>query len=443
MSTENPKVHIHTFGCQMNEADSSRILARLAAQGWGVSADPEEADLILVNTCSIRAKPEQKVYSLLGRLAEAKRRRPDLVIGVGGCVAQQCGQNLLTRARHLDLVFGPSQVDRVPELVDRVRRTGRPVVEVDLDDRGPDGALVEPGRAGVPVKAMVTIMRGCTNFCAYCVVPYVRGPEVSRNAADVLAEVKGFLAAGAREITLLGQNVNTYGADRADSIGFTQLLERVSALPGLDRLRFVTSHPKDMSPELIAAFGRYKKLCPALHLPFQSGSDRILAAMGRGYTRARYLELVGELRAVRPDLALSADVIVGFPGETEADFEQTLDLIERVRFDLLYSFKYSDRPGVRAAGLDHKVPEEVKGRRLTRLQARQREITLAINRNLTGRVVEVLVEGPSKRGQGEVTGRTPTNKVVNFPAGQKTIGRLVPVTIREAYANSLRGTPVS
>jgi tRNA-2-methylthio-N6-dimethylallyladenosine synthase len=427
----------------MNEADSSRILARLAAEGWGVSSDPDQADLILVNTCSIRAKPEQKVYSLLGRLAESKRRRPDLVIGVGGCVAQQCGESLLERARHLDLVFGPSQVDRVPELVARVRRTGRPVVDVDLDEPVFEDPAPIPGPGDGPIKAMVTVMRGCSNFCAYCVVPYVRGPEVSRPAADVLAEIQGLLAAGAREITLLGQNVNTFGQDRPGSIGFVELLGRVNALEGLARLRFVTSHPKDMSPRLVECFGRLEKLSPALHLPFQSGSDRILAAMGRGYDRAGYLELVDHLRAVRPELALSADVIVGFPGETEADFADTLDLIERVRFDQLYSFKYSDRPGVRAAGFKGKVPEKVKGERLTRLQDRQKQKTLEINQTLVGRTVQVLVEGPSKRHPDELTGRTPTNKIVNFPAPSEWIGRLAQVTIRSAYANSLRGALVS
>ncbi len=443
MLADNPKVHIHTFGCQMNEADSERMLARLAARGWGVSPDPAEADLILVNTCTIRAKPEQKVFSLLGRLARYKRTRPDLVIGVGGCVAQQCGHDLLDRAGHLDLVFGPSQIDHVPDLVEEVIRHRRPVVSVDLDQPPPvDEAVCTPDGVS-PVRAMVTVSRGCSNFCAYCVVPYVRGPEVSRPADEVFREVEARVAAGAREIILLGQNVNTYGRDRAGEMRFPELLSKVSRVPNLQRLRFVTSHPKDMSPELMDCFGRLDNLCPSLHLPFQSGSTRVLSAMGRGYTREGYLAVIDRLRRVRPDIAFSADVIVGFPGETEADFADTLDLIERVRFDSLYSFKYSDRPGVRSIGFVDKVSEKIKSERLSRLQARQREITLEINRTLVGRTVEVLVEGPSKRQPTEMTGRTATNKVVNFEADPEWIGRRVMVRIAEAYANSLRGNPAT
>ncbi|MBU0513536.1 MAG: tRNA (N6-isopentenyl adenosine(37)-C2)-methylthiotransferase MiaB, partial [Proteobacteria bacterium] len=436
---------IHTFGCQMNEADSERMLARLAARGWGVSRDPAEADLILVNTCTIRAKPEQKVFSLLGRLARYKHARPELVIGVGGCMAQQCGQDMLDRADHLDLVFGPSQVDRVPDLVEEVMRHRRPVVSVDLDQPPPrDEAPPLGPRDGVsPVRAMVTVMRGCSNFCAYCVVPFVRGPEVSRPADEVLSEVEARVAAGAREIILLGQNVNTYGRDRAGEIEFADLLTKAGRVPGLWRLRFVTSHPKDMSPELMDRFGRLDNLCPSLHLPVQSGSTRVLEAMGRGYTREGYLSVIERLRHIRPDIAFSADAIVGFPGETEQDFADTLDLIERVRFDSLYSFKYSDRPGVRSAGFANKVSEETMGRRLTILQARQRQITLNRNQALVGRTVEVLVEGPSKRQPTEMTGRTSTNKVVNFEADLEWIGRLATVRIEEAYANSLRGAPAT
>jgi len=426
------KVYLVTFGCQMNVDDSERLAWLLAGQGYAPAAAPEAADLIVLNTCSVRAKAEQKAYSLLGRLKGLKSssRRP--IIALAGCIAQQEAEKLLARFDHLDLVLGTGALSRLPGLIQRVQ-AGQRAVDVGLDRELPE-RLSPPLRA-LPVRSQVTIMQGCDNFCAYCVVPYLRGRERSRPPGAVLAEVEARLAAGAREINLLGQNVNSY---RYQDWDFVRLLEAVSARPGLLRLRFTTSHPKDLTPALMACFGRLKNLCPSLHLPFQSGSDRILKLMGRGYTRADYLSLVARLRAVRPDLALSADVIVGFPGESEADFGQTLDLIERVRFDGLFSFRYSDRPSVRAAGMPDKVGPEEAGRRLVILQERQKEISLAFNRALEGRVCQVLVEGPARRG-GLLTGRTAGGKVVNFPGPTGLAGRLVPVTIQRAWTNSLRG----
>jgi len=426
------KVYLATFGCQMNVDDSERLAWLLARQGYAPADAPEAADLIVLNTCSVRAKAEQKAYSLLGRFKRLKSpsRRP--IIALAGCIAQQEAGNLLARFDHLDLVLGTGALGRLPGLIQRAE-AGQRVVDVGLDRELPE--CLRPPLGAMPVRSQVTIMQGCDNFCAYCVVPYLRGRERSRPPGEVLAEVEARLAAGAREVNLLGQNVNSY---RYEDWDFVRLLKAVSARPGLLRLRFTTSHPKDLTPALMACFDRLDNLCPSLHLPFQSGSDRILKLMGRGYTRADYLSLVARLRAVRPDLALSADVIVGFPGESEADFGQTLDLIERVRFDGLFSFRYSDRPRVRAAGLPDKVSPETAARRLVILQERQKEISLAFNRALEGRACQILVEGPARRG-GLLTGRTAEGKVVNFPGPAGLAGRLVQVTIERAWTNSLRG----
>ncbi len=434
MTGRKKKLYLRTFGCQMNVADSQQMVQVLGGD-YELTHDPAEADLYLINTCAIRQKSEHKVRSLLGNLRALKRRRPELILGVGGCVAQQEGERLLAAVPHLDLVFGTHGIWRLPELVRRaaVSRT----VDVELR-AGYPGLNRREWPPGV-VQGLVTIMQGCDNFCAFCVVPHVRGREVSRPPADIEAEVREFLAAGGREVTLLGQNVNSYGRGLPEPVTFRQLLDRLAALPGLARLRFATSHPKDLSASLIAAFAELPPLCEHLHLPAQSGSDRILAAMNRGYSRREYLDKVAALRRAHAGLALSTDLIVGFPGETEADFQDTLALVKEAAFESAFSFKYSPRPQTRAATFPNQVPEAVKTERLARLQELLSQLTLAAHRRLVGEVREVLVEGESKRGGGELSGRLRTNQVVNFAGPRHLIGRLAQVEITEAHPHSLRG----
>ncbi len=434
MAGAKKKLYLRTFGCQMNVADSQQMAQVLGGE-YELTRDPEEADLYLINTCAIRHKSEQKVRSLLGTLASLKRRRPQLILGVGGCVAQQEGERLLAAVPHLDLVFGTHGVWRLPELVRRAALA--PTVDTDLLPDYP-GLTRRQWPQGV-VQGLVTIMQGCDNFCAFCVVPYVRGREVSRPPADIEQEVRDFLAAGGREVTLLGQNVNSYGRGLQPPVTFRQLLDRLAALPGLKRLRFATSHPKDLSDELMAAFGELAPLCEHLHLPAQSGSDRVLAAMNRGYSRRDYLDKVARLRRAHPGLHLSTDLIVGFPGETEADFADTLELVREAAFESAFSFKYSPRPQTRAAGLPDQIPEAVKAERLARLQALLSELTLAAHRRLVGQVGEVLVEGASKRGGEELSGRLRTNEVVNFAGPRHLVGRLAQVELTEAHPHSLKG----
>ncbi|MBM4284280.1 MAG: tRNA (N6-isopentenyl adenosine(37)-C2)-methylthiotransferase MiaB [Deltaproteobacteria bacterium] len=434
MSGPKRKVYIRTFGCQMNVADSE-LMAQLLADDYDLTTSPGEADLYLVNTCAIRRKSEAKVLSLLGELRSLKRRRPELIIGVGGCVAQQEGERLLAQVPHLDLVFGTRGIYRLPRLVSRAARER--TVDVDLEE----GCAPPPRRRWAPGKAQafVTIMQGCDNFCSFCVVPYVRGREVSRPPEHIIAEVADFLAQGGAEVTLLGQNVNSYGRGLAEPVIFPELLRRLAALPGLRRLRFATSHPKDLSPELIGLFGALPVLCEHLHLPVQAGADRVLAAMNRGYSRQDYLEKVEQLRAACPDLSLSTDLIVGFPGETEADFQDTLDLVRRAGFHQAFSFKYSPRPQTRAAALPDQVPEEIKTDRLVRLNELLGEMQLAAHHRLVGREAEVLVEGRSKRSPWELAGRLRTNQVVNFSGPPHLVGRFATVRLTAAHPHSLRG----
>jgi tRNA-2-methylthio-N6-dimethylallyladenosine synthase len=445
---------IHTIGCQMNVYDSERMAALLAPLGYGPAFSAEDASLVIVNTCSVRDKAEQKAFSILGRLEAVKTRRPGLIVAVAGCVAQQEGARVLARAPHVDIVLGTGGLGRLPELVRRVEACRGPVVDVDPDD-GPENfhAPVVPAGGG-PVARFVTVMRGCDNFCAYCVVPHVRGPETSRPPDSILEEIERLVAVGAREITLLGQNVNSYGV-KEGLCTFAGLLERVNAVPGLLRIRFTTSHPKDLTPELIRAFARLEKLCPHIHLPVQSGSDLILERMNRRYTRERYLDIISKLRDSCSEIAITSDVIVGFPGETAADFEATLDLIRQVQFDGLFAFMYSDRPHATSARLSRKVPAAEKRERLQALLALQEGITFRKNRSLVGTLQEILVEGESKRqaaGTGaddcpvQWTGRTRGNKIVNFHCnpgssgpGPVRPGRLLRVRIERALAHSLRG----
>jgi tRNA-2-methylthio-N6-dimethylallyladenosine synthase len=432
------KIYIKTFGCQMNVADSEQM-ALLLAEDFVPTDRVEEADLYLINTCAIRRKAEEKVRSLLGSLQVLKQRHPRMLLGVGGCVAQQEGERLLAAAPHLDLVFGTHGIYRLPEMVRQAAR-GERVVDIELTREFP----AQPRRHWVPgaVKTLVTIMQGCDNFCTFCVVPYVRGREHSRPPREILAEVADFLAAGGKEVTLLGQNVNSYGRGLPEGVAFPELLRRIDTLPGLARLRFATSHPRDLSEELTAAFGELPSLCEHLHLPVQSGSDRILKAMNRGYTRREYLQKVAELRRICPEISLSTDIIVGFPGETEADFEQTLELVAEAAYDQAFSFKYSPRPQTRAAALPDRVPGEVQAERLTRLQNLLNALTLNAHQRLLGQVAEVMVEGTSKRSPEELSGRLRTNQVVNFSGPRELLGRLVMVKLTEAHPHSLKGTRV-
>ncbi len=432
------KVYIKTFGCQMNVADSEQM-AQVLADGYLPTDRAEEADLYLINTCAIRRKAEGKVRSLLGSLQVLKQRRPQLILGVGGCVAQQEGERLLAAAPHLDLVFGAHGINRLPEMVRQASR-GRRVVDTELAGGFPP----QPRKHWAPgaIRALVTIMQGCDNFCSFCVVPYVRGREYSRPPGEIIAEVADFLAAGGKEVTLLGQNVNSYGRGLPEPLTFADLLRQIDALPGLARLRFATSHPRDLSAALITAFGELPSLCEQLHLPVQSGSDSILKAMNRGYTREEYLQKVAMLRRACPGISLSTDIIVGFPGETEGDFQETLDLVRQAAFDQAFSFKYSPRPQTRAAALPDRVPAEVQTERLIRLQNLLNELTLKAHQRLRGKILEVLVEGISKRSQVELCGRLRTNQVVNFSGPRELVGQLVKVRLTEAHPHSLRGTQV-
>jgi tRNA-2-methylthio-N6-dimethylallyladenosine synthase len=434
MAGPKKKVYIRTFGCQMNVADSEQMAQMLAAD-YVLTDRPDEADLFLINTCAIRQKSEEKVRSLLGRLKHLKKGRPELILGVGGCVAQQEGERLLTAVPHLDLVFGTHGIYRLPELVRRAEQ--EQTLDIELSHCFP--GLPRRDWAGGQVQAFVTIMQGCNNFCSFCVVPYVRGREFSREPADIEAEVRGFLAAGGKEVTLLGQNVNSYGQGLSEPVTFVDLVRRLAALPGLARLRFATSHPKDLSDELIGAFGELPNLCEHLHLPVQSGSNGILRAMNRRYTREAYVDKVAKLRQACPGICLTTDLIVGFPGETERDFQATLDLMREAGFEAAFSFKYSPRPNTRAAALPDQVPEAIKAERLSRLQAVQDELTQASHQRLVGQVREVLVEGRSKRSGDQLSGRLRTNQVVNFTGSPDLVGSLVMVEITEAHPHSLKG----
>jgi tRNA-2-methylthio-N6-dimethylallyladenosine synthase len=434
-----PKLFLQTFGCQMNEHDSLKLAFLMGEQGYDGTDDPHEADCIILNTCSIRAKPEHKVYSALGRLKHLKKTRPGLVIGVGGCVAQQQGPLLLERVSHLDFVFGTHQIHRVPALVSDAKEFGIRSCTVDFVDDTPSlhCSAALPDNA---VKSYVTIMQGCNNFCAYCIVPYVRGKEQSRPAAAVLKEAQGLAQRGIREITLLGQNVNSYGRDREGCPTFAGLLERLHRVEGIQRIRFTTSHPKDLSSELIDTMARLPKVCEHLHLPVQSGSTRVLERMNRGYSREDYLKKVEKIKMQIPGIALTTDVIVGFPGETDQDFAETLSLLAEVSYDGIFSFRYSSRPLTRAARMSGAVPEAIKRDRLQRVQALQDGITAALLAQCVGQTVEVLVEGPAPQVQGRATGRTRTNRIVHFPGDVGALrGRLVRVYIRESLKHCLIG----
>jgi tRNA-2-methylthio-N6-dimethylallyladenosine synthase len=431
--------HIITMGCQMNVYDSEQMERLLAAEGYRPAEHMDKADLIIVNTCTIREKPEHKVYSQLGRLVRLKRRNSRVILAVGGCVAQQEGQRMLRRAPHIDIVFGTSTISRLPSLVAKVEKEKIRIVSVE--DGFPQAPrIIEPadfhcGR----VTAFVTIMTGCDNYCTYCVVPYVRGREKSREPARILEEIRRLVKTGVREVTLLGQNVNSFGKINGQGMDFPALLNAVAKVDGLMRIRFTTSHPKDLSEGLIDAFSKVTKLTPHIHLPVQSGSDRILKKMNRGYTRDDYLHKVEALRKVCPDISITSDIIVGFPGETMEDFNQTMELVRIVAFDNLFAFKYSDRPEVPSSKFSHKVEEEEKKVRLARVLQRQSEMTVKKHKALEGTIQEVLVEGISKMGDNQVTGHTPCKRIVNFSGDSALIGQIVPIRIVEGFSHSLLG----
>jgi len=434
------KVFIRTFGCQMNEYDSDKMADVLsAAEGMEKTDDPEEADLILFNTCSVREKAQEKVFHDLGRVRHLKQQKPDLLIGVGGCVASQEGAAIVSRAPYVDIVFGPQTLHRLPQLIDARRASGRSQVDISFPEIEKFDALpparVEGG------SAFVSIMEGCSKYCTFCVVPYTRGEEVSRPLEDVLTEIAGLTAQGVGEITLLGQNVNAYRGAMGDGefADLALLIELMAAMPGIERIRYTTSHPREMNPRLIDLYAREPKLVSHLHLPVQAGSDRILAAMKRGYTVLEYKSIVRRLRAARPDISISSDFIVGFPGETEADFEATMKLIEEVGFDASFSFCYSARPGTPASDLADDTPQEVKLKRLARLQKVNEAQAFSISEKMVGTPQRVLVEGRSRRDENELAGRTDNNRVVNFAGQARLIGRFVDVRITAALPHSLRG----
>ena len=434
------KVFIKTFGCQMNEYDSNRMLDSLNhSHGVEATKDEAQADIILLNTCSVREKAQEKVFSQLGRWKGLKQQNPNLVIGVGGCVASQEGEAIMKRAPYVDMVFGPQTLHRLPTMYEEVRKTQESAVDISFPEIEKFDALPAPKVDGV--TAFVSIMEGCSKYCSFCVVPYTRGEEFSRPFDDVLAEVYTLAQQGIREVTLLGQNVNAYwGKMHDDSMAdFALLIRYVSEIEGIDRIRYTTSHPLEFSDSLIGVYADVPKLVNHLHLPVQSGSDRILAAMKRRYTAEDYVKIIQKIRKIRPNISLSSDFIIGFPGETDQDFEDTMQLIETIGYDQSFSFIYSARPGTPASDLTDDVPMEVKQSRLQRLQKRIVEMAMNISESMVGTTQTVLVDRPARKDQNQISGRTENNRVVNFDGSQNLIGQFVDVEITEALPNSLRG----
>ncbi|WP_145576965.1 tRNA (N6-isopentenyl adenosine(37)-C2)-methylthiotransferase MiaB [Yersinia alsatica] len=434
------KLHIKTWGCQMNEYDSSKMADLLAStHGYQLTEIPEEADLLLLNTCSIREKAQEKVFSLLGHWKLLKEKNPELIIGVGGCVASQEGEHLRQRAPCVDVIFGPQTLHRLPEMINHVQGTHSPVVDISFPEIEKFDRLPEP-RAEGPT-AFVSIMEGCNKYCTFCVVPYTRGEEVSRPSDDILFEIAQLAAQGVREVNLLGQNVNAYrGATYdGDICSFSELLRLVAAIDGIDRVRFTTSHPIEFTDDIIDVYRDTPELVSFLHLPVQSGSDRILTMMKRAHTALEYKAIIRKLRQARPDIQISSDFIIGFPGETQQDFEQTMKLVAEVHFDTSYSFIYSSRPGTPAADLPDDVSEDEKKQRLHILQQRITQQAMEISRRMVGTVQRILVEGTSRKNVMELAGRTENNRVVNFEGTPEMIGKFVDVEIVDVYASSLRG----
>jgi len=436
------KYSIFTYGCQMNERDTETIAGLLEKSGYVEAASPEEANLIIFNTCSVRTSAENKVYGKLGEIKRLKKARPDLLVGFGGCMAQmEEVRKKLGEGGVVDIIFGTHNLHELPRLVEKAEAgVERPVIDVWPEA----GDIVEglPARRTGGVSAFVNIMFGCNNFCSYCIVPFTRGRERSRKPSDIIDEVKDLVQQGVKEVTLLGQNVNSYGKGLEPETDFASLLELVNEIPGLERIRFTTSHPRDVSERLLGAIASCRKVCEHIHAPLQAGSNRILKAMNRGYTREYYLDLVHKMREIVPGVAVTTDLIVGFPGESDRDFEDTIDMVKRIRFDAAFTFMYSPRSGTKAARLSDQVPSEVKKERLLQLNEIQYNIALEANRRFEGKDVEVLVEGPSKTNPRKLTGRTRTNRIVVFEGKPDLVGRLVMVRVREAKTFTLLGEAV-
>ncbi|MFC1812201.1 tRNA (N6-isopentenyl adenosine(37)-C2)-methylthiotransferase MiaB [Thermodesulfobacteriota bacterium] len=451
-------LYIQTIGCQMNVYDSEQIAKELRPLGYKPTPFMETADLVIANTCAIREKAEQKAFSFLGRLARLKRKKPGVILGVGGCVAQQEGAKILERVPHLDLVFGTHAIKRLPRIIQQIESKKCRIIDIEMSEKIDETPAVMEFQGNEKVTRFVTIMRGCDNYCAYCVVPHVRGRETSRDPARIIQEIQNLIESGVREVTLLGQNVNSYGKKEGLST-FPELLSMVNKIDGLVRIRFTTSHPKDLSKELILSFKALDKLCHHIHLPVQSGSNTVLQRMNRNYTREVYLEKIDRLRKICPDMAITSDFIVGFPGETRDDFKETLDLIKKVEYDSIFAFKYSDRPSAPAARLTDKVLEQEKRERLHKLLELQGQYTTRSNQALVGSTEWILVDATSKK-QGRIdgqngcedvqwTGRTSTNKIVHFVQDKDSVscdgiifGKLVKVKIEKAFSHSLLGKPV-
>jgi tRNA-2-methylthio-N6-dimethylallyladenosine synthase len=438
------KLFIKTFGCQMNEYDSDKMADVLHAfEGYEKTDKAEDADVVLLNTCSVREKAQEKVFSDLGRLRELKLMKPDMLIGVGGCVASQEGDVIVKRAPYVDLVFGPQTLHRLPQMITAQRRSGVSQVDISFPENEKFDDL-PPARVD-GVTAFVSIMEGCSKYCSFCVVPYTRGEEISRPFDDVLKDIRELVSKGVKEVTLLGQNVNAYIGRMADGedADFALLLSAIHAIPEIARIRYTTSHPLEFTQRLIDAYGKLPKLVSQLHLPVQSGSDRVLAAMKRNYTAMEYKSIIRRLRAVRPDITISSDFIIGFPGETEEDFEKTMKLVEDIQFDISFSFLYSRRPGTPAASLIDDTPYDVKLKRLQRLQRVLEDQGTAISKAMLGSTQRVLVEGVSRKDENELMGRTDNNRVINFPGAKRLIGTFVEMKVTEAMHYTLRGEVVT
>jgi len=437
------KVYVRTFGCQMNEYDSDKMVDVLRAyDGYEKTTKVEDADLILFNTCSVREKAQEKVFSDLGRVRHLKELKPDVRIGVGGCVASQEGKVIMSRAPYVDLVFGPQTIHRLPSLLAERQKKGKSQIDISFPEVEKFDNLPTP--ITTSQSAMVSIMEGCSKYCTFCVVPYTRGEEISRPFEDVLVEVATLATQGVKEITLLGQNVNAYYHEQDnEAIDFATLLDYVSEVPGVERIRFTTSHPKEFSAALIDSYRKLPKLVDHVHLPVQSGSDRVLEAMKRGYTRADYIKIIDDLKLARSTVSISSDFIVGFPGETASDFDDTMSLVDEVNFDGSFSFMYSPRPGTPAAALPSHVPLPIKKQRLSQLQDKLSENAFRFNQRMIGSEYDVLVEGVSKKDPSKLSGRTNSNKVINFEGQERLIGHTVKIEVTEALPNSLRGNVIT
>jgi tRNA-2-methylthio-N6-dimethylallyladenosine synthase len=433
------KMFIQTFGCQMNVHDSEQIQVLLGEIGFCATEEMKLADLVIINTCSIREKAQQKVFSELGRIGRLKKKSHDrMIVGVCGCLAQHLGEKLLDKFDFLDFVVGTHNIHLLPEIVFSLEKKRKKITKTDFNNPLHSlGVYVSPKNQAV--SAYVSVMQGCNNFCAYCVVPYLRGPEVSRPPDEILDEIKRLADDGIKEVTLLGQNVNSYGKTLTPSVDFSSLIKKIAKIPGIERIRFTTSHPRDLSEQLIQCFAEEEKLCRHIHLPVQSGSDRVLALMNRGYTLGTYMEKVDQLRKAAPDISITSDIIVGFPGETPQDFQETIDMMEKIRFDSTFSFKYSDRDGTLAKKMADKVDEAEKSKRLRKVQALQNQHTYKKHLALVGKREKVLVEGLSKNSLRDMTGRTSSWKIVNFQGSKSLLGKVVDVQVTQAYLHSLRG----